>query len=104
MKPLVLLVTLSIPMRARAPLSLGGVRHETGLAAFAGSETEFDLKGLHQKFTALVGADNRSADHATVDFVVLGDGRELWRRAHPDTAPDAIDIAERRAPIRRGFR
>ena len=77
-----------------APLSLGGVRHESGLAAFAGSEIEFDLKGLYQKFTALAGMDDTSDDHAVIDFVVLGDGRELWRSGplKKTGAPKAIEL------------
>ena len=64
---------------ARAPLKLGGVLEEAGLAAFAGSEIEFDLKGLYEKFTTRTGVDDTSDDAATIDFVLLGDGRELWR-------------------------
>jgi hypothetical protein len=79
---------------ARAPLSLGGVRHEAGLAAFAGSEIEFDLKGLYQKFTALAGVDDTSNDQAAIEFVVLGDGRELWRSGQlkKNGAPKGIEV------------
>jgi hypothetical protein len=64
---------------ARTSLTLGAVRHEAALSTFAGSEIEFDLKGLYQKFTALTGVDASSEEHTVVDFIVLGDGRELWR-------------------------
>jgi hypothetical protein len=62
-----------------APLSLGGKRYEKGLGAFASSEIEFDLKGLYGTFTALAGVDDSSGGDSTVEFLVIGDGRELWR-------------------------
>ncbi len=64
---------------AGAPLSLGGKHYEQGLSAFANSEIEFDLKGLYDQFTTEVGLDDASGDSATAEFVVLGDGKELWR-------------------------
>jgi hypothetical protein len=41
----------------------------------ANSEIEFELNGSYDNFTALVGVDNE----AVVEFVVLGDGKELWK-------------------------
>jgi hypothetical protein len=77
-----------------APLALDGVRHESGLSAFAGSEIEFDLKGLYEKFTALAGLDDDSAAGAAADFIVLGDGRELWRSGplKKTDKPKAVEI------------
>ena len=73
---------------------LGGIRHEAGLRTFAGSEIKFDLKGLYDKFTALVGMDSRSDEDATIDFVVTGDGRELWRSSplKKTDAPNAVEV------------
>jgi hypothetical protein len=61
------------------PLALGGRHYDRGLSSFAGSEIEFDLKGLYGKFTALVGLDAASSTNATAEFIVLADGKELWR-------------------------
>jgi len=62
-----------------APLSLGGKHYEQGLSAFANSEIEFDLKGLYDQFSTEVGLDDASGDNATAEFVVLGDGKKVWR-------------------------
>ncbi len=41
-----------------------------------------------------MGVDNHSDDQATVDFVVLGDGRELWRSGplKKTDAPTAVEV------------
>jgi hypothetical protein len=62
-----------------APLSVAGTHCDQGLSSFANSETEFDLKGLYGKFTALVGVDDRSDENASAQFLIFGDGKELWR-------------------------
>ncbi len=61
------------------PMTLGGNKFENGLSAFANSEAEFDLKGLYDEFTALAGLDSSAGNSATAEFVILGDGKELWR-------------------------
>ena len=80
-------------MLSGAPLSLGGKRYEKGLGAFASSEIEFDLKGLYGTFTALAGVDDSSGGDSTVEFLVIGDGRELWRSG-PLKKSDAARQAE----------
>ncbi|MGH7952624.1 MAG: NPCBM/NEW2 domain-containing protein [Limisphaerales bacterium] len=81
-------------MLSGAPLSLGGKHDERGLSAFANSEIEFDLKGLYDKFAAQVGLDDSSGDNATAEFVVSGDGKELWRSGElkKSDAPKSIDV------------
>jgi hypothetical protein len=62
------------------PLSVGGQRYERGVGMRANSEVEYDLKGLFETFSAHVGADDAiNSQGAAVEFVVLGDGKELWR-------------------------
>ena len=61
------------------PLSIGGNRYEKGLGAFANSEIEYDLKGLYDTFTVLVGMDGGSRNDNGAEFLILGDGKELWR-------------------------
>jgi hypothetical protein len=77
-----------------APLLLGGKRHEAGLGTFVGSEMRFDLKGLFDKFTTLAGMDDASGGRATADFVIMGDGRELWRSGplNKADAPKAVEV------------
>src|SRR5262249_30671003 len=61
-------------------LSLGGQRYESGIGARSNLEIEYDLKGLFDTFSALVGVDDGTTNqNASVEFVVLGDGKELWR-------------------------
>jgi hypothetical protein len=66
-------------MPSSAPLALGGKHYEPGLSSFAGSEIEYDLKGLYDTFSALVGLDAGAGDNSSAEFIVLGDGKELWR-------------------------
>jgi hypothetical protein len=62
------------------PLSLGGKRYERGIGVQAPSEIEYDVKGLYDVFSAQVGVDDgNGSDQGSVEFVVLGDGKELWR-------------------------
>ncbi len=65
-------------MLSGAPLSLGGKHYEHGLSSFANSEVEYDLNGLCDSFSALTGLDARAGEDSSVEFTVLGDGKELW--------------------------
>jgi hypothetical protein len=79
-----------------APLLIHG-RHYRGLSAFANSETEYDIKGMFRAFSAAVGVDGDASSEAALEFIVLGDGKELWRnsqvKAGQDPVPVRIDIA-----------
>lgn len=66
-------------MLSGAPLSLGGKHYERGLSSFAGSEVEYDLNGLYDTFSALAGLDASAGENSSAEFIVLGDGKELWR-------------------------
>jgi hypothetical protein len=62
------------------PLSIGGTRYEEGIGTRGNSEVEYDLRGLFDTFSALVGVDDgNSNEKASAEFLVLGDGKELWR-------------------------
>jgi hypothetical protein len=62
------------------PLSIANQRYENGIGTRNNLEIEYDLKGLFDTFTALAGVDDATANqNAAVEFVVLGDGKELWR-------------------------
>ncbi len=81
-------------MMSPAAFSVGSNRFDQAIASFAGSEIEFDLKGIYNQFTALVGLDAASGDTATVEFIVLGDGQELWRSGElkKSDAPKPVEL------------
>lgn len=62
------------------PLSIGGQTFTRGVGTHATSEAIVELDGQAQSFTALVGVDDHAGSNiASVEFVVTGDQRELWR-------------------------
>jgi len=61
-------------------LSIAGRRFEKGIGMPTNSEIEFGLNGTYNSFSALVGIDDEHNNKdSTAEFVVLGDGKELWR-------------------------
>jgi hypothetical protein len=82
-------------MLSTATLLLGGKHYERGLSSFAGSEIEFDLKGLYDKFSAMAGIDDSSGTNATTEFLVIGDGKELWRSGElkKSDAPKSVEVS-----------
>jgi alpha-galactosidase len=60
-------------------LVVAGQHYPRGLNAFVNSELEYDLFGLYDTFMAQVGLDDRSPKEAAAEFIVLADGKELWR-------------------------
>jgi NPCBM/NEW2 domain/Melibiase/Alpha galactosidase C-terminal beta sandwich domain len=62
------------------PISIAGQRYERGIGARGNLEIEYELKGLFEIFSALVGVDDATMNqNASVEFIVVGDGKELWR-------------------------
>lgn len=62
------------------PLAVGGVKFERGVGTHAESEVTLQLDGKGKWFTARVGIDDNAGNAAaSVEFVVTGDGRDLWR-------------------------
>jgi alpha-galactosidase len=60
-------------------LSIGGQHFEHGLGTHAASSLYLAVNGAH-KFSASVGVDGEvTGDEGSVEFFVIGDGRELWR-------------------------
>ena len=61
-------------------LSIAGRPFEKGIGMPTNSEIEFELNGTYNSFSALVGIDDEHNNKDSIaDFVVLGDGKELWR-------------------------
>ena len=81
-------------MLSGTQLVLGGKHYERGLSSFAGSEIEFELHGLYDHFSALAGLDAGSGTNATAEFLVIGDGQELWRSStlKQSDEPKSVDI------------
>ena len=62
------------------PLSIAGTIYESGIGTRPNIEIEYDLKGLFETFSAMVGIDDATINQgASVEFIVVGDGKELWR-------------------------
>ena len=62
------------------PLAIGGVMFEHGVGTHAESEVTIQADGKATWFTAKVGVDDHASNTiASVEFLVFGDGRELWR-------------------------
>ena len=62
------------------PLSVDGRRHAKGLGTHADSDIEYDLGGLFTRVSSDVGIDDANGgDAGSVEFTVLGDGKELWK-------------------------
>jgi NPCBM/NEW2 domain len=59
--------------------SIAGATFDQALTAFPNSEVEFDLHGLYRKFTTQVGVEAGFSTNTAARFIVLGDGKELWR-------------------------
>jgi hypothetical protein len=59
--------------------ALGGQAYESGIGLPRNAEVEYELQGLSETFSALVGMDDGNNDQASAEFVVVGDGKELWR-------------------------
>src|SRR6185436_14584111 len=61
-------------------LSTAGRRFEKGIGMPTNSEIEFELNQTYASFSAFVGIDDEHNNvESSARFVVLGDGRELWR-------------------------
>jgi len=61
------------------PIMTRGLRLEMGIAVNGGAETPYDIKGLFQTFSAAVAVDDSAPDGAKLEFILLGDGKEIWK-------------------------
>jgi alpha-galactosidase len=84
---------------AEHSLSIGGQVFKHGFGTHAESILHINLGGDAQKFTARVGVDDEvnSNASASVEFLVIGDGKQLWRSGtlHAGSAAKecAVDLA-----------
>jgi alpha-galactosidase len=63
------------------PLALGGQKFERGFGTHAESRLRVNLDGGAQSFSARVGVDDdvNGNPASSVEFIVVGDGKELWK-------------------------
>ncbi|MBM4033170.1 MAG: hypothetical protein FJ291_15500 [Planctomycetes bacterium] len=78
-------------------LSIAGNRYPWGIGVHADSELTFALPAGCQEFRAAVGIATRIGDKGSVQFVVLGDGKELY--ASPVVRGSDKAPREVRAPL-----
>jgi hypothetical protein len=71
---------------------LGGRQYERGLGIPPNTELGYELKGFFQTFSALVGIDDEHNREGHVEFMVLGDGKALWRSGFVTKANGAIPV------------
>ncbi|MBL7106179.1 MAG: NPCBM/NEW2 domain-containing protein [Phycisphaerae bacterium] len=64
----------------RNPMTIAGVVYDRGIGTHATGEFNICLDGESSRFKATVGIDDEVGEHkASVEFMVYGDGVELWR-------------------------
>jgi alpha-galactosidase len=77
-------------------LTIGGKTFEHGLGTHAESVLNVKLDGGAEKFSASVGVDDEvnHSPNSSVEFFVIGDGKELWRSGvmRADNAPKDCEV------------
>ncbi|MCX7800820.1 MAG: NPCBM/NEW2 domain-containing protein, partial [Fimbriimonadales bacterium] len=61
------------------PLSIGGAKFGTGVGTHANSTLTVVVSGKAERFRAKVGVDDEVGDRGSVEFLVLADGKPVWR-------------------------
>ena len=61
------------------PLTVAGISYEYGVGTHSVSHMLVNLNGRGLRFESLVGIDDETQGKGTVEFLVLGDRRILWR-------------------------
>ena len=83
-------------------LSISGRHFEKGIGMPTNSEIEFQLNGTYASFSALVGVDDEHNNKDSIaEFVVLGDGKELWRSGGMKKADGAKSVKVAVKDVRR---
>ena len=76
-------------------LTIGGQKFERGFGTHAESHLKINVGGGAQKFSAKVGVDDEVNSNAasSVEFIVVGDGKTLWRSGVMKAGAAAKDCA-----------
>ncbi|MEI9960443.1 MAG: NPCBM/NEW2 domain-containing protein [Limisphaerales bacterium] len=64
---------------AGSPLRIHGVKFANGVGAHAASNFRVNVNGQAKRFAAQVGVDDSAGNQGSVEFIVTGDGKILWR-------------------------
>jgi alpha-galactosidase len=76
------------------PLTIGGRKFETGLGTHADSQFCVSLDGAATLLHAFVGADDETLPaKGSIEFRVLGDGKELWKSGVLRTGDAAKELS-----------
>src|SRR5690349_247303 len=76
------------------PLVIGGKSFEKGLGTHANSQLCVDLGAAATRFHAFVGADDETLPRkGSIEFRVLGDGKELWKSGVLHTGDAAKEVS-----------
>jgi alpha-galactosidase len=79
---------------AGSPVSIGGTKFTHGVGTHAASKLRVDLAGNARRFVAQVGVDDSAGNQGSIEFIVVGDGRVLWKSG-PRTGGEpakAVDV------------
>jgi len=74
------------------PLSLRKQTFQRGIGTHARSVIPIDLLDGASAFRAVVGIDNETRGGGTVEFIVTGDGRELWKSGILTGKSDPVQV------------
>ena len=61
------------------PVSVSGKSFEDAIIMRPGLDISYEIKGLYDSFSAKVGIGDESNSDNSIEFVLSGDGKELWR-------------------------
>jgi alpha-galactosidase len=64
---------------AGGPITINGKSFTRGVGTHASSKMRLELGGKAQRFFAQVGLDDSAEGRGSVEFIVTGDGKVLWR-------------------------
>jgi hypothetical protein len=74
-------------------LFIKGMHFENGIGMPTNSEIEFEIKGIYDEFSALVGIDDEfNNTDGGVEFSLIGDGKELWKSKILKKADGAVAV------------
>jgi len=62
-----------------APVRIAGKEFTRGVGTHAESRLRVDIRGKARRFFAHVGVDDSAGEKGSVEFIVSGDGKVLWR-------------------------
>ena len=79
-------------------ISMDGSTYSKGLGVHSESRMKFFLGKDYSRFTSTIGLDDQNAN-GSVEFLVLGDGTELYNSGLINTKPDIRDITVNVAEI-----